>query len=298
MEILRKIVPAKQWSIKCPYKMTPTRVVIHNTANDASAENEISYMSRNGNEVSFHYAVDDKMAVQGIDENRNTWNAGDGVNGKGNREGIAIEICYSKSGGSKFKKAEQNAAKLTADILKRYGWGIEKVTKHQDYNGKYCPHRTLDMGWTRFLNMVKESLGTVKKEDNTSSSANKNTDKQAAYAFQKGDQVRIKGTGKAGSTGGATAFGIGWKREVLQVVKGAKYPYRIGNNSGTTGYYKESALAKVKASPKVESYTVKKGDTLIAIAKKYNTTAKKLADYNAISNPNVIVIGQKIKIPK
>lgn len=125
--------------------MTPSRIVVHNTANDATARNEIDYMTRNNDETSFHYAVDDKEIVQGIEENRNSWNAGDG-NGKGNREGIAIEICYSKSGGERFLKAEDNAASLIADILKRYGWGIDRVTKHQDYSGKYCPHRTLDMG--------------------------------------------------------------------------------------------------------------------------------------------------------
>lgn len=44
-------------------------------------------------------------------------------------------------------------------------------------------------------------------------------------------------------------------------------------------------------------YIVKKGDTLSCIAKKYNTTYQELANYNHISNPNFIVVGQKIKIP-
>ena len=44
-------------------------------------------------------------------------------------------------------------------------------------------------------------------------------------------------------------------------------------------------------------YTVVKGDTLSSIAKKYGTTYKVLAEYNGISNPNVINVGQKIKIP-
>lgn len=44
-------------------------------------------------------------------------------------------------------------------------------------------------------------------------------------------------------------------------------------------------------------YTVVKGDTLIGIAKKYGTTYKVLAAYNGISNPNIIHVGQKIKIP-
>ena len=157
VNIVKKIVPENKWGIKCPYEMTPTRIVVHNTANDASARNEIAYMTNNDYETSFHYAVDDKEIVQGIEENRNGWHASDS-NGKGNREGIAIEICYSLSGGDRFIKAEQNAIDLIVDILKRYGWGIDRVTKHQDYCGKYCPHRTLDMGWNRFINMIKAKL--------------------------------------------------------------------------------------------------------------------------------------------
>lgn len=162
--IVKQLVPESKWGIKCPYEMTPTRIVVHNTANDATARNEIAYMTNNDYETSFHYAVDDKEIVQGIEENRNGWHASDG-NGKGNREGIAIEICYSLSGGERFIKAEKNAVDLIVDILNRYGWGIDRVTKHQDYgNHKYCPHRTLDMGWDRFLNMIKAKL-----EDNPAS---------------------------------------------------------------------------------------------------------------------------------
>lgn len=142
--------------------MTPTRIVVHNTANDASARNEITYMTNNDYETSFHYAVDDKEIVQGIEENRNGWHASDG-NGKGNREGIAIEICYSLSGSERFIKAEKNAVDLIVDILNRYNWNIDKVTKHQDYTNKYCPHRTLDMGWDRFLNMIKEKLNETRE---------------------------------------------------------------------------------------------------------------------------------------
>lgn len=150
--------PKDKYNIKCPYPMMPTRIVVHNTANDAPAKNEIAYMHSNNMETSFHFAVDDVEAVQGISLDRNAWHASDGGNGKGNREGIAIEICYSKSGGEKFIKAEQNAVELIVDILKRYGWGIDKVTKHQDYCGKYCPHRTLDMGWDRFIKMIEDKL--------------------------------------------------------------------------------------------------------------------------------------------
>ncbi len=43
-------------------------------------------------------------------------------------------------------------------------------------------------------------------------------------------------------------------------------------------------------------YKVKKGDTLIGIAKKYNTTYQKIAKDNNIKNPNLIQIGQKLII--
>ena len=160
--IVKMIVPSSRYYLKCPYEMTPTRIVVHNTANDASARNEITYMTNNDYETSFHYAADDKEIVQGIEENRNGWHASDG-NGKGNREGIAIEICYSLSGSERFIKAEKNAVDLIVDILNRYNWNIDKVTKHQDYTNKYCPHRTLDMGWDRFLNMIKEKLNETRE---------------------------------------------------------------------------------------------------------------------------------------
>ena len=115
------LISKEKYSLKCPYKMNPTRIVVHNTANDASAKSEIEYMQSNNKQTSFHYAVDDKDVIQGIPLNRNTWHAGDGRNGKGNREGISIEICYSRSGGSRFILAEKRAAKLIADILDEKG---------------------------------------------------------------------------------------------------------------------------------------------------------------------------------
>lgn len=159
VKIVQKLVPESKYSIKCPNIITPKGITVHNTANDASALNEIAYMTSNNYETSYHYAVDDIQAVQGLPLNRNGWHASDGT-GPGNMSTIAIEICYSKSGGTKFDKAEENAAELIAQLLKQYGWGIDKVKRHYDYapNKKYCPHRTMDKGWQRFLNMIQSKL--------------------------------------------------------------------------------------------------------------------------------------------
>lgn len=51
------------------------------------------------------------------------------------------------------------------------------------------------------------------------------------------------------------------------------------------------------AAQGVTVYTVKKGDTLSQIAAKYGTTYQAIAAYNGIKNPNLIFVGQKIKIP-
>ena len=172
--ILTKVnCPSNKVGLKCPYSMTPQGITVHNTANDASAMSEISYMLGNGYETSFHYAVDDYRAVQGIEENRNGWHASDG-NGYGNRKTIAIEICYSKSGGSRFDKAEENAVELIVDILKRYDWGIDKVKRHYDYapDRKYCPHRTMDKGWQRFLNMIQSKLNGSSTKSITNNQVN------------------------------------------------------------------------------------------------------------------------------
>ena len=159
LKIDRLLLPDNLISLKATNPMQPQFIVIHNTANDASAMSEISWMMKNPKSTSYHYAVDESRAVQGVPLNRNAWHAGDGTNGVGNRRGISVEICRSTSNDKElFLKAENNAAELVAMLLIQFNWGIEKVKKHQDFSGKYCPHRTLDLGWERFLKKVEIKL--------------------------------------------------------------------------------------------------------------------------------------------
>ena len=160
LKIIQMLVPVAKYGIKCPYAMTPEYVTIHNTANNASALAEISYMIGNWDEVSYHWAVDDVQAIQAIEHNRNAWHSGDGGKGTGNRKSIGIEICHSLTPGNpKYAKSEDNGAKLAAIILNQYGWGIDRIRKHQDWSGKYCPHRILDNGnWEGFKSKVQAYL--------------------------------------------------------------------------------------------------------------------------------------------
>lgn len=187
MQIIKMLVPQSKYDIKCPYEMEPEFIIVHNSYNDASAMAEVSYMIGNNKKVSFHCAVDNTKIVQGILFDRNSWNAGDGRNGKGNRKGISIEICYSKSGGERFDEAEKLAAEYIAYLLKQYNWGIDRVKKHQDFANKYCPHRTLDLGWERFLNMIRSHLTDKPiNNENTESNENVGGDLEMARVYQNG----------------------------------------------------------------------------------------------------------------
>ncbi|MDZ4442885.1 N-acetylmuramoyl-L-alanine amidase [Bacillus cereus] len=163
MEIKKMLVPESRYSVLCPYEMNPTEITFHNTYNDAPAINERNNVANNSTGTSFHVAVDDKEAIQIIPYNRNAWHAGDGANGRGNRHSIGVEICYSLSGGDRYRKAELNAIKVIRQLMNQFNIPIERVKTHQERNGKYCPHRMLDEGrvsW--FKSQIKQAS---QKED-------------------------------------------------------------------------------------------------------------------------------------
>ena len=53
----------------------------------------------------------------------------------------------------------------------------------------------------------------------------------------------------------------------------------------------------IKPLPKVQTYTIKPGDTLGKVAKQFNTTVAELARLNNIQNVNLVRVNQVIKLP-
>lgn len=89
----------------------------------------------------------------------------------------------------------------------------------------YPYNTTGDLGW------MAEACITLYKESTT---------------LQVGDTVKIIGTGNGSSYGDSnTAYGIGWTRKILNIYKGRPYQYQVGNETGTTGFYKDDALQKL-----------------------------------------------------
>lgn len=62
------------------------------------------------------------------------------------------------------------------------------------------------------------------------------------------------------------------------------------------GAFRPKTYVKKTSTSTKKYYTVKKGDNLTKIAKKYKVTVKKLVSWNKIKNPNVIKVGQKLRV--
>lgn len=75
-------------------------------------------------------------------------------------------------------------------------------------------------------------------------------------------------------------------------------PGTPGSWIDTTKNVAPAPAAPAPAAPPTpdEEYTVQSGDTLSGIAAKYGTSYQHLAEINGISNPNLIYVGQKIKV--
>lgn len=142
--------------------MKPKGIIVHNTAGSASAIDERNTMVNANNPISYHVVIDEANVVEIIPFNRNAWHAGDGEYGFANRNLIGIEIARSTSDKALYLKAEDNAATYIANVLKDYGWGVDKLYKHKQFSATACPHRTEELGWKRFIDKVQKELEALK----------------------------------------------------------------------------------------------------------------------------------------
>ena len=111
-------------------------VTIHNTdriktAAGTTPAEQYTRATVNGNmkTVRVHYYVDSTCAWQNLPLSLSGWHAADG-SGNGNRRTIAIECIMNGSGDAADKRAEENAARLAAALLKQHGLGINHLYTH------------------------------------------------------------------------------------------------------------------------------------------------------------------------
>lgn len=306
--IVKNYLSSSKYSLKAPYSMSPNGVTVHNTANDAAAINEVKYMIGNNASTSYHVAVDDVNVVLAIPFNRNAWHAGDG-NGNGNRKTIGIEICYSKSGGTKFDNAEKNAAKYIATLLKDYGWTIKNVYRHKDWSGKNCPHRTMANGWERFLNMVQDELNKLNGTTSSTTTSTPNSSTSVPFSIKvdkvaKGDVLNIRKEPNANAAKtGQLAYNDPNTYTIIEVKNGwgllksklgwinLNYTKKVSKEAATTTTTVNKPVAPIpKPTPTKVNVTyavqIEGGKVLPAVTN--------LADYAGIENKKITGIAMKV----
>ena len=200
----QNLVSKDKYSIKCPYSMKVEYITVHDTANRATAENEIKYMISNDKEVSFHLAVDEAEVIQGLPFDRNSWSCGDGAKGTGNRKSISVEICRPiHEDKSLYTKAEENAVYVVARLLYTHNLSIEKLKKHQDWSGKTCPNVLLKEGrWNTFKERVNTVLKAIHNgECSGELSSGITTVITSSEKYSVGDKVKVLASAQNYATG-------------------------------------------------------------------------------------------------
>lgn len=108
------------------------------------------------------------------------------------------------------------------------------------------------IGWVRYCQGIYEEgqypfkIGTKSGNSTTGYYKADALEVLETSRLKQGDKVEIIGSGNSKANGhGLKTGGVGWKREILKVLSGTKYPYRVGKDGKTTGYYTASALKKL-----------------------------------------------------
>lgn len=201
--------------------------------------------------------------------------------------------------------------KLVADICKRNNikkllWKADKslavkngkvniqadkqnIIAHRWVAPKECPGDYLYNKMSDIANRVNKLL-EVKEEQPTTSITN---------PFKTGDKIKIKPNAVYYNGISSVPNWVIAKEWYLDSVSVTNDRCVIGKSVDGKNNIK-SAISSKYLEKIVEDiiYVVERGDSLSKIANKFNTTWQKLAEYNKITNPSIIYIGQKIKIPK
>ncbi len=91
-----------------------------------------------------------------------------------------------------------------------------------------------------------------------------------------------------------SACGRSAPEEVVDNIEGSSTPV----TTGVTTTVAVSQTVTTDPPPTTQpTYVVQQGDSLSVIAQRFGVTAKELADFNGIENPDSIKIGQSLAIP-
>lgn len=163
-DVTQDLLPADHAFRPSPYQSyTRKYVVIHDTANNnpgAGVEMHSQFIKNPDRTASsWHYTVDDELIYQHIPDMEEAWHAGDG---EGNRYGIGIETCINPE--VDYTVVMQKTAKLTAELLYKYGLTLKDIRQHYDFTKKECPRvMRINKRWDEFIDLVSIEYSGISK---------------------------------------------------------------------------------------------------------------------------------------
>ncbi len=165
-------------SVKNTYtgQNAPKYIVIHETDNNskgAGAARHAQAQSLGHLSTSVHYYSGSDGIYQAAEHIDGTYSIGieyggtHAIRDANNRNTINIEICVNSDGN--YTKARQNAIELVKYLIKKTGIPAERVIRHFDAKGKYCPRKMMDNLelWEDFKRQIsgQEETVTIQPED-------------------------------------------------------------------------------------------------------------------------------------
>lgn len=145
-------------------------IVVHNTANTASAKQEAQNLHNNSGKSSFQYAVDDTSIYQCVHDYDTAWAVGAWKGATAyirNNQSISIEVCNP---GTEFSAASKDRLHwLVRDLMEYYGIPADHVVRHWDCHSghKACPAYyagSNNKAWKELHALITSPYGETKKK--------------------------------------------------------------------------------------------------------------------------------------
>lgn len=175
----------------------PKYIVIHETDNyaiGAGAKRHAEAQFLGHLSMSVQYYVGSDGIYQAAEHVDGTYSVGTEYGGNhnihdaNNRNTINIEICVNKDGN--YEKARKNAIELVRYLIQSTGIPAERVIRHFDAKGKWCPRKMMDNLelWEDFKRQISAQNGTsgVQSENKKPEKPTENNQKEVWYRVGSG----------------------------------------------------------------------------------------------------------------
>ena len=284
VNVKKSYIPKGRHARKYKRTLRPKYITIHSTQNFSSGADAWrhckalnngklrAYKRKGGNRIGYltwHYTVDQNVAVQHLPCNEQGEHAD--FDGPGNNTSLAIEMCEHR--GNNRSATIERTAKLTAWLMKEYNIPLRRVVPHYHWARKglskphkNCPHFLLDNGrpgakWQWYLAKVNKHYKSITSGSPT---------------------IVPRPTAVATASAPRPAY--------------APAPAYRPTPTPRPVVRKPAPRPVAKPKPKTRSHTVRRGDTLYALSRRYGCSVSSIQKANGLRG-TTISTGKKLRIP-